>query len=41
MCVKKIFLGFLLIATVAVAACGVKSELAKPDPSFPRTYPVY
>ena len=38
---KKLFMLFLLIGTLAVSACGVKSELDKPDPSFPRDYPVY
>ena len=38
---NKVFIGFLLIATMAVAACGVKSDLEKPDPSYPRNYPVY
>ena len=38
---KKVFLGFLLITTLATAACGVKSNLSRPDSSFPRNYPVY
>ena len=38
---KKLFLGFLLISTLAITACGVKSELVRPDPSYPRSYPVY
>ncbi len=38
---KKLFLGFLLICTMTVAACGVKSNLDNPDPSYPRNYPVY
>ena len=38
---KKTLLGILLIITLAVSACGVKSELARPDESFPRNYPVY
>ena len=38
---KKIFLGFLLILSLATAACGVKSDLDIPNPNYPRDYPVY
>ena len=38
---RKIFIGFILFSSLLVAACGVKSELARPDASFPRDYPVY
>ena len=38
---KKIILGFIIVATLVVAGCGVKSDLRRPDPSFPRDYPVY
>ena len=38
---KKIVLCVLLISSLGVAACGVKSDLEKPNPSFPREYPVY
>jgi len=43
---RKIFTGFLVIAmllmsVLAVSGCGVKSDLARPDSSFPRDYPVY
>ena len=38
---KKILIGFVVILSFAVAGCGVKSDLARPDASFPRDYPVY
>ena len=38
---KKIFIGFLIVLSLAVAGCGVKTALEKPDPSYPRTYPVH
>ncbi len=38
---KKLFLGFFIVATLAMAGCGVKSELDRPGDSFPRNYPVY
>lgn len=38
---NKLFIGFLLIATMATAACGVKSDLSHPDSAYPRNYPVY
>lgn len=38
---KKVFIGFIFISILTVAGCGVKSDLARPDPSFPRNYPVY
>lgn len=38
---KKVFIGFIFISILTVAGCGVKSDLARPDPSFPRDYPVY
>lgn len=38
---NKVFIGFLLIATMAMAACGVKSDLSHPDSAYPRNYPVY
>lgn len=38
---KKVFLFFVILSTLVVAGCGVKSELERPDPSFPRNYPVY
>ena len=38
---KKIILGILCISILALAACGVKSDLRRPDSSFPRSYPVY
>lgn len=38
---NKVFIGFLLIATMAIAACGVKSDLSHPDSAYPRNYPVY
>ena len=38
---KKAILGFVIVATLAIAGCGVKSDLVRPDPSFPRDYPVY
>ncbi|MDE6478476.1 MAG: lipoprotein [Alphaproteobacteria bacterium] len=37
---QKMFLGFLVIVTLGVAGCGVKSDLARPD-GYPRNYPVY
>lgn len=38
---KKIVLFLLVGAIFAVAGCGVKSELVKPNQEFPRNYPVY
>lgn len=38
---KKAFLGFLLITMLTLTGCGVKSDLQRPDKSFPRNYPVY
>ena len=38
---RKIFLGFLLVLSLATAACGVKSSLTVPNPDYPRDYPVY
>lgn len=38
---QKIILGLLFAVTLTITACGVKSELARPDDSFPRNYPVY
>jgi hypothetical protein len=38
---KKIFIGFLIIMSLAVAGCGVKTALERPDPSYPRAYPVH
>ena len=38
---KKVFIGFIFISILTVAGCGVKSDLARPDPAFPRNYPVY
>ena len=37
---KKIFIGFLLAMTLAITGCGAKTALDRPDPSFPRAYPV-
>jgi len=37
---QKMFLGFLVIVTLGVAGCGVKSDLVRPD-GYPRNYPVY
>lgn len=31
----------IAISTLAVAGCGVKSELRHPNPDYPRSYPVY
>ena len=36
---KKILL-FVFVLTL-VAGCGVKSDLAHPNPNYPRDYPVY
>ena len=38
---KKIILGILVVLSLAVAGCGVKSGLERPDSSFPRAYPVH
>ncbi|MBQ8255932.1 MAG: lipoprotein [Alphaproteobacteria bacterium] len=38
---KKIFIGFIVLSVFALSGCGVKSDLARPDPSFPRNYPIY
>jgi len=37
---KKILLGFLIVMSLVVAGCGVRGPLERPDPSFPRAYPV-
>ncbi|MBR4475430.1 MAG: lipoprotein [Alphaproteobacteria bacterium] len=40
---KKIILGFLVVLSLAcvLSGCGVKSSLDRPDPSYPRAYPVH
>ena len=39
---KLIFAVFaVLVVAFTVAGCGVKSDLVRPDKSFPRNYPVY
>ncbi|MFQ6702737.1 MAG: lipoprotein [Alphaproteobacteria bacterium] len=38
---KKALIGFVVVSILALAGCGVKSDLARPDASFPRDYPVY
>lgn len=38
---QKLILGILFVVTLAVTACGVKSELARHGDGFPRNYPVY
>ena len=40
-CMKKLFMFFVLMTVLIVSGCGVKSELARPDGSFPRDYPIY
>ena len=40
-CMKKVFMFFVLITVLIVSGCGVKSELTRPDGSFPRDYPIY
>ncbi|MBO7643012.1 MAG: lipopeptide [Alphaproteobacteria bacterium] len=37
---KKVFIAFLVLVSLAVAGCGAKSALYRPDSSFPRAYPV-
>ena len=38
---KKIILGLMVVSVFALAGCGVKSDLVRPNSSFPRNYPVY
>lgn len=38
---KKLFIGFIVISILTITGCGVKSDLVRPDKSFPRDYPVY
>jgi len=38
---KKLFIGFLIVMSLAVTGCGVKTGLERPDPSYPRAYPVH
>lgn len=40
---KKIIYAIFVIFIVAisVAGCGVKSDLVRPDGTFPRNYPIY
>lgn len=38
---KKLFMFFVLMTVLIVSGCGVKSELTRPDGSFPRDYPIY
>ena len=39
---KKIFI-FIFIASLfgILTGCGVKTDLEKPNPNYPRNYPVY
>ena len=37
---KKIIIGILVVLSLAVAGCGVKTGLDRPDSSYPRAYPV-
>jgi hypothetical protein len=37
---KKVLLFLICISAIALGACGVKSDLARPDGSL-RDYPVY
>ena len=38
---KKLISFLMLCAILLVSGCGVKSELVRPDGSFPRDYPIY
>jgi len=38
---KKVILILSVLSVFVVAACGVRSDLARPDPSYPRNYPMY
>lgn len=38
---KKIFTIFIVLGILIISGCGVKSDLKRPDPSFPRNYPIY
>lgn len=38
---RSLFVFCLLIISLIVSGCGVKSDLVRPDQSFPRDYPVY
>lgn len=31
----------LIFVALTVAGCGVKSDLVRPDGTFPRNYPIY